>query len=331
MTADSFHRVLKALSDPTRLRLLALLEREELAVGDLMRILDTPQSTVSRHLAVLREAGVLRERREGTFCYCRLELPRSGTWQAAWDMARDALADDPLAAADAQALDRLLEERALASRRWFDEIGPGWDRLRSVFHDDLQRARAIGRLIPRGLRVADIGTGTGILALELARAGVDVVAIDSSPRMLAAASTKLGVGERSHVELREGEATALPLADGEVDAALAHMVLHYVPSPRDAIVEMARVVRPGGRVVVVDFVEDADGRHHDREWMRRDLGMLWEGFEPERIRGWLTAAGLIDVDLEVHGADRAAPDLPATFIASASRAAGPRDSESPRT
>lgn len=319
MTVEALHRVLRTLGDPTRLRILALLAEEELAVLDLVRVLELPQSTVSRHLAVLREAGVLRERREGTYSYSRFEPRADGPWTQAWELARAALADDPLAARDSQQLERLLEERALKSRAWFDELGPGWDRLRSVFHDDVQRARAIGKLVPRGMRVADIGTGTGILALELARAGVHVIAVDSSPRMLATAKDKLGALAMHDVELRHGDATALPLADAEVDAALAHMVLHYVASPGEAVCEMARVVRPGGRVVIVDFVADDDERRPDRSWMRSELGVLWEGFSPERITRWLRAAGLDDIAVEIHEPEAAAHDLPATFIASAHR------------
>ncbi len=319
MTAEALPRVLKALGDPTRLRLLALLEREELAVQDLMRILGLPQSTVSRHLGVLREGGVLRERREGTWCYLRFEPPAEGAWAGAWNFARESLADDPIAARDRQALTQLLEERAVLSRAWFDEVGPGWDRIRGVFHDDVQRARAIGKLVPRGMKVADIGTGTGVLALELARTGVQVIAVDSSPRMLESANDKLQAQAVRNVEFRHGDATALPIADGEVDAALAHMVLHYVASPAEAIREMARVVRQGGRVVIVDFVEQDDDRRHSREWMRRELGVLWEGFDPDRVHGWLAAAGLDEIAIEVHAPDPAAKELPSTFIASAHR------------
>ncbi|MDA0372698.1 MAG: metalloregulator ArsR/SmtB family transcription factor [Planctomycetota bacterium] len=327
MTVDALQRVFRTLNDPTRVRILALLEVEELAVQDLVRLLGLAQSTVSRHLAILREADLLRERREGTFSHSRFEPPREGAWAKAWELTREALRDDPQACQDRQALQTLLEERALRNRAWFDAVGPEWDKLRRVFHDDVQRARAIGKLIPRGMRVADIGTGTGILATELARAGVRVIAIDHSDRMLGSAESKLRSEQIDNVELRKGDATSLPLADGEVDAALAHMVLHYVASPAEAVREMARSVRPGGRVVIVDFVHDDEERPRDREWMRKDLGMLWPGFAPARVRGWLAHAGLSEIDIQIHVPDPEARDLPSTFIAAAHRPETPTEDD----
>ena len=320
MTVDTFQRVVKTLGDSTRLRLLALLERQELSVADLVKVLDLPQSTVSRHLAHLKEQGLLTERRDGAFCYSRFTPPNDGTWGDGWSMARGSLRDDPQIAADADALDALLRARTLGSREFFDSLGAEWDRLRKVFQDDLQRARAIGRLVPGGLKIADVGTGTGVLAMEMARLGMHVVAVDQSEAMLAAADAKrAALAEPARVELRQGVATDLPIADGEVDAVLAHMVLHYVPSPPDAIRELARVVRPGGRVVLVDFTAPEDRPQPDREWLQKDLGVIWQGFATARVRAWLEEAGLTNVEVELHEAASEDRDLPTTFIASADR------------
>jgi ArsR family transcriptional regulator len=318
MSADSLQRILKTLADSTRVRILALLEREELAVQELMQVLGMAQSRVSRHLGILREAGLLRDRREGTYVFYRFAAPRDGAWRDAWALARRELAGDPLAERDSAALVRVVEARATRARSFFDAVGPEWDALRKVFNDDALRARALAHLIPPDWTVADVGTGTGILAAELARLGLRVVAVDHSPRMLEAARAKLvaeglagdapGAGR---VELRGGEANALPLADGEVDAALAHMVLHYLPAPADALREMSRVVRPGGVVVVVDFVQ------HEAEWMREELGVLWLGFAPDQVADWFRSAGLEATRVEEMPARSPARDLPATFIASA--------------
>jgi ArsR family transcriptional regulator len=309
---DRLQKVFKTLSDPTRVRVLALLEREELAVQELMDVLGMAQSRVSRHLAILREAGLLRDRRDGTYVFYSFDLPAEGPWRDTWQVVRRSLEGDSTHERDLAALEQVMRARAARTRSFFDAVGPEWDSLREVFHDDTLRARAIVRLVEPGLRVADVGTGTGILAAELARLGLRVVAVDHSEKMLEAARAKfaaLGVS----VELRHGEADALPLGDGEMHAAFAHMVLHYLPSPAEAIREMARVVGPGGRVIVVDFVR------HDFEWMRQDLGVAWLGFDLEELASWFEAAGLEGFASEQHAAQGAARDLPATFIASARR------------
>jgi ArsR family transcriptional regulator len=312
---DQLQKVFRTLSDPTRVRVLALLEQQELAVQELMDVLGMAQSRVSRHLAILREAGLLQDRREGTYVFYRFAAPREGAWHEAWQLVRRQLRDDPLALGDAAALENVLRARAARTRSFFDAVGPEWDALRKVFNDDALRARAIAELVPPGLEVADVGTGTGILAAELARLGLRVVAIDHSARMLEAAAAKLEAEGVTGVELRQGEADRLPLADASVAAAFAHMVLHYLPSPADAIREMARAVAPGGRVVVVDFVR------HEHDWMRQELGVVWLGFAPDELEGWFREAGLRGFRCETRAGAASARDLPAAFIASAMKPA----------
>ncbi len=317
--ADELQKLFKTLSDPTRMRILRLLEREELMVQELMEVLGMAQSRVSRHLAILREAGLLTDRRDGTYVFYRFVPPAEGAWRDGWALVEQSLAGDPSAERDDALLRRVIETRGASSRSFFDAVGPEWDALRKVFNDDTLRARAIDRLVPAGLRVADVGTGTGILASELAYLGVDVVGIDSSVAMLEAARAKLadlearsGV-QAGRVEFRQGEATAMPIADDEMDAAFAHMVLHYIAEPAAVVREMARIVKPGGRLVVVDFVS------HNIAWMRQELGVVWMGFDLAEVEQWFVAAGLEAVQIERNeslGRDRA---LPATFIASARR------------
>ena len=313
MGADLLQRIFKTLADPTRVRILALLEREELAVQELMEVLGMAQSRVSRHLAILREAGLVRDRRDGTFVFYRFAAADEGPGRDAWAIVRARLDADSTHERDAAALARVLGERSARTRRFFDSVGPEWDALREVFHDDLLRARAVARLVDPGLVVADIGTGTGVLALELARGGLRVVAIDHSPRMLEAARAKARAEGLDAIDLRLGDARSLPLADGEVDAALAHMVVQYLASPAEALREMARAVRPGGVVVVVDFL------HHEHEWMRQELGVTWLGFAEDEVAAWFGDAGLGELRIETQPAAPGARDLPATFIASGRR------------
>jgi DNA-binding transcriptional ArsR family regulator/precorrin-6B methylase 2 len=308
---DQLQKVFRTFSDPTRVRVLALLEQQELAVQELMDVLGMAQSRVSRHLAILREAGLLEDRREGTYVFYRFAAPADGPWHDAWELVRRQLRDDPMHLGDVAALEQVLRARATRTRSFFDAVGPEWDALRKVFNDDALRARAVSHLVPAGLAAADVGTGTGILASELARLGCRVVAIDHSPRMLEAAAAKLAADGVTGVELRQGEASRLPLPDGAVQAAFAHMVLHYLPSPAEALREMARIVGPGGSVVVVDFVR------HQHEWMRQELGVAWLGFGLDEIAGWFRDAGLGGLRCELRDAPPSARDLPAAFIASA--------------
>jgi len=311
VSSDTLQKVFKTLSDPTRLRILAVLEREELAVQELMDILGMAQSRVSRHLAILREAGLLRDRRDGTYVFYRFELGDEGPWRDAWELAKRSLRGDSTRARDEVALGRVMQARAGRARSFFDSVGPEWDAVRKVFNDDALRARAIARLVSPELTVADVGTGTGVLALELARLGLRVIAVDNSSRMLEAARSNVERENVSGVEFRSGDVSQLPLTDSEVDAALAHIVLHYLPSPAEAVREMARVVKPGGTVVVVDFVR------HQHEWMRQELGVHWLGFDDDDVEGWFEAAHLEGFRRETHQGASAGRDLPATFIASA--------------
>jgi len=313
--ADALQKVFKTLADPTRVRILRLLEQEELIVGELMAVLGMAQSRVSRHLAILREAGLLTDRRDGTFVAYRLALPDDGPWHDAWALARKSLAGDATAERDDAMLRRTLaSRRSTSGRDFFDEVGPEWDALRTVFGDDLLRARAITQLVEPGLRVADVGTGTGILALELAALGLDVIGIDRSEAMLETARSKWeAAGSRrgpGSAVFKTGDAHELPLEDACVDAALAHMVLHSLEEPARAIEEMARVVRPGGQVILVDFVA------HEHRWMEHELGLVWMGFEDDQVREWIRSAGLDAPRIELHAPD-AKRDLPASFVAAA--------------
>ncbi|MEE2672202.1 MAG: metalloregulator ArsR/SmtB family transcription factor [Myxococcota bacterium] len=306
---EELQRVFKTLADPTRVRILGLLEREELVVQELMEVLGMAQSRVSRHLAILRDAGLLVDRRDGTYVSYRFAPLASGPWRDTWKLVRKNLENDPTTQRDLSALAQTLEERGDRSRAFFDSVGPEWDALRKVFHDDVLRARAVTRMVSPGQSAADIGTGTGILAAELARLGVRVIGVDNSSRMLDAARAKLDAEGITSVELRRGEVQNLPIEDEEVDAAFAHMVLHYLASPGEALREMARIVRPGGVVVVADFLQ------HENEWMRQELRVVWLGFAETTIREWFEEAGLTHVQINVEASTPRGKDLPDTFIA----------------
>jgi len=313
-TADELQKVFKTLSDPTRIRILRLLESEPLVVQELMEVLGMAQSRVSRHLAILREAGLLVDRRDRTYVTYRFKPPTAPWWRDAWKLVRENLKGDSTAARDDAALARVISGRGGNARSFFDAIGPEWDALRKVFNDDVTRATAMTRLIDPDQCVADIGTGTGILARELASLGLRVIAIDQSEGMLEAARAKLaedGYLDDGRVELRLGDAYDLPLEDAGVDAAFAHMVLQYLTRPQEAVAEMCRVVRPAGSVILVDFVS------HDLEWMQQELGVESLGFEVDEVRSWFEASDLRDIHILVAAPATKGRDLPSTFVASA--------------
>lgn len=282
-------------------------------VQELMEILGMAQSRVSRHLSILREAGLLTDRPDGTYVFYRFVPQNKEPWQSGWSLVESQLSEDSTAQRDDTLLARVLEKRSFKTGNFFDALGPEWDAVRRVFNDDALRAQAICQLVPRSLRVADVGTGTGILARELACLGLEVIGIDRSERMLEAARTHIDQAEfpaPGSVELRKGEADQMPIDDNEVDAAFAHMVLHYVSDPADVVSDMARIVKPGGRLVVVEFVR------HSYDWMTQELGVKWKGFEREDVRKWFSTAEVGDFQFQRTAALGLDRKLPEAFIAS---------------
>jgi SAM-dependent methyltransferase/DNA-binding transcriptional ArsR family regulator len=277
----------QAISDATRLRLLRLLIRQELNVQELVAILETRQPRVSRHLGVLREAGWLAQRREGTFSWYRAvpedRFPGGADLHRAVAAAADAVAG---AAPDDERLAAVVAEREARGRDLFAGQADHWDRIRRQYeHPDLQTA-VVGALVPDHLRVIDVGTGTGALLPVLAGAAAAVVAVDHSDVLLRRAEQRCRDAGCTNVEFRRADVRRLPFPDGAFDAAYSSMVLHHVPDPAGAVAELARVVRPGGRVVVVEFTR------HNLAWMRDELTHRWLGFDRDDLDGWFAAAGL---------------------------------------
>jgi ArsR family transcriptional regulator len=294
-TADVFARM-SLLSDATRSRLLLLLEEQELAVSELCVVLQQPQSTVSRHLKVLADGGWLTARRDGTSHLYRLPEGRLEAAAAElWALVRPQVAALPAARQDRGRLAAVLRERRARSREFFAATAGEWDRLRAqLFGAGADLGPLLGLLDPEWT-VGDLGCGTGRTSDALAPFVARVVAVDESPEMLAAARQR--VAGRGNVELRQGTLEALPVADGELSAAVLMLVLHHLPDPAVVLAETARALAPGGRLLVVDMLA------HDRLHFRQEMGHQWLGFEPERVERWLAAAGLGAVRLVALPAD----------------------------
>jgi SAM-dependent methyltransferase len=281
--AATFH----ALSDTNRLRLLRLLTREELNVQELVSVLEMRQPSVSRHLGILREAGWVTQRREGTWSWYRAVTPDRFGGGAVLQRSVAALADAVSeAAADDARLTQVIAEREARGREVFAGAADHWDRIRRQFeHPDLQTG-VVGAMVPAGLQVVDVGTGTGALLPTLAQAAAGVMAVDQSERLLARARRRCQDAGCRNVSFQRADVRALPFADASFDVAYSSMVLHHLAEPQEAVAELARVVRPGGRVAVVEFTR------HNLNWMRDELAHRWLGFERAELEDWLREAGL---------------------------------------
>ena len=276
---------LAALAEPIRLRMCRLLELQELSVGEVAKVVQLPQSTVSRHLKVLTGGGWTQKRSEGTATMYRLlldDLPDEA--RALWVTVRAQMAADPHAEDDGRRLKAVLAERRPDSLAFFGRVAGEWTRLRRELFGSEFTARALLALLPSEWRVADFGCGTGDAAEMLAPYVREMVLIDQSEPMLKAARECLR--EHENVRYLRARAQSTGLEDGSVDAATCLLVLHHLEEPGEVVREMARVVRPGGKVLLVDTVE------HDRSIYRHTMGHVHLGFSPERVSGFLREAGL---------------------------------------
>lgn len=277
---------LEALGEPTRLRLAALLNEAELTVTELTTILGQSQPRVSRHLKLLVDAGLVERHREGAWAFFRLQDSEEAL------LVRDALAamdmTDPVLAADRTRLSEVRAERARAADGYFSRHAADWDRLRALHAPEQDVEDALLTAIGPGPFRAflDLGTGTGRVLSLMAGRAERCVGVDLSPSMLAVARANIERGGFRNVQLRHGDIYALPVERDGYDVIVIHQVLHYLDDPARAVREAARALRPGGKLLVVDFAP------HDLEFLRADHAHRRLGFADEEINGLLTEAGL---------------------------------------
>ncbi|MFG0331458.1 MAG: metalloregulator ArsR/SmtB family transcription factor [Phycisphaerales bacterium] len=281
---------LSTLSDLTRLRLLRLLECDELSVGELATILQLPQSTASRHLKTLFENGWIARRSIGTAGRYRFvvdDLPEAAA--SLWALTREQLGDTPQIRQDLNRLDEILSGREIDTASYFGSVGAEWDAIRAALFGRSFFEHALLGLLPAEWIVADLGCGTGELTAKLAPHVRKVLAVDMSSAMLDAARNRLA--EVSNVFFHEADLLELPFPEGAADAAVISLVLHHIEDPEQAIAEAGRIVKSGGRMLIIDMLE------HDRDEYRHTMGHRWLGFAEEVAPGWLSEAGFSDVRL----------------------------------
>jgi ArsR family transcriptional regulator len=302
---------LASLADTTRSRILLLLDRHELTVGELCGIVQLPQSTVSRHLKALADAGWVGARAEGTSNLYTMTSPALDAGaRRLWLLVREQVGPTAAATQDQRRLQATLAERRTKSQEFFSSSAGHWDRMRDELFGDRFHFAALSAFADPAWTVGDLGCGTGQVAASLAPFVARVIAVDASAAMLNAARKR--VAGFDNIELRRGELEELPIDDARLDVAMLTLVLHHVPEPDKALAEVARVLKPGGRALIVDMLP------HDRESYRQQMGHVWLGFSAEHVSRLLDASGFdaarivpLTIDAKAKG--------PTLFVATATR------------
>jgi ArsR family transcriptional regulator len=279
----------RALADPTRLRIVHLLREMELAVGEIALVVGQSQPRVSRHVRILVEAGLVDRRKEGSWVFLALhDGPAAEALAVLLDAAQPADSERLWIEADQARLAAVRAERARAAEDYFTIHAEEWDALRSLYVPEAQVEAAMMAMLGDASlgRLLDIGTGTGRMATLFAGQSDSVVAIDRSAEMLRLARGKLPRDIADKVRFLAGDFNALPVDNGSADTAILHQVLHYAQAPERAIAEVARALRDGGRLLIVDFAP------HEREELRLRDAHTRLGFSDQQIAAWYAAAGV---------------------------------------
>jgi ArsR family transcriptional regulator len=304
---------LSLLAESSRSRILLVLDKHELTVSELCTVLQMPQSTVSRHLKLLVDAGWLVARGEGTTRFYKMVVASrldAGT-RDLWAVVSSQYIAIGLATQDLRRAESILAKRRDKAQVFFLNSANMWDAMRTEMIGVRTDLLALLDLIDPTWVVGDLGCGAGHISEALAPCVARIVAVDESGPMLDAA--KLRLDQYTNVELRPGTVESLPIDDDTLDAAVLFLVAHFITDPAEAMREIRRVIKPGGRLLIVDLMS------HDRAEYIAQLGHVWQGFDDEQMKAWLSDAGFTACRYRALPADPAARG-PAMFVASARKA-----------
>ncbi len=283
-------RVLKAMADPTRLRLLTILDTEELSVNEMVRIMGMGQSRISRHLAVLKDAGLLEQRREGTWSY--YSIPSTVEAREVLQAYRDDSLYKRTLVGDGPRIRKVLKDRQDQSLQYFEKVAEDWDDIRHEYFGLRVRNRALAGLIPSNWVVADIGCGTGFLLLAMAPLVKKAIGVDISSEMLRVARRKARERGMKNIDFIQAGMDEIHLKDAILDGLTASMVLHHSPDPLKTAKEWARIVKPGGKISIVDMEK------HEHEWLREEMADVWLGFDAKELKSFFKKAGFENIHVE---------------------------------
>jgi len=307
---DHYLPSMKGLADATRLRLVAILQSGAFNVNELVGVLGMGQSRVSRHLKILLDAGLVETRREGVRVYYRLSDDWTGNRSRA-NRARAPLRYLRILGhelrselnGDQDAVERCLQKRRETANAFFKRVAPEWDAHRDQVQGPPKYAADVAQNLGPDDTVVDLGTGTGVLLHVLSEHAKTVIGVDASAEMLQVARRNALERELDNVDLRLGTLEHLPVPDGVVDAMVANMVLHHVAHPPDALNEVHRGLRPGGRFILADLAEHSDEAYRER------LGDLWLGFARNDVEGWLEDTGFAIDEFHELSSDTGGPSV----------------------
>ncbi|MBY0422693.1 MAG: metalloregulator ArsR/SmtB family transcription factor [Parvularculaceae bacterium] len=289
MSLDATLNIFKAIGEETRLRVMALLLRGELTVTELTHILGQSQPRVSRHLKILSDAGLVEKYREGSWVFYRAGASPSGGGEAVFDVLRALDGDeDRVVARDREKFQQSREARARLAAQYFQENAGDWEKLRRLHLPEREiekRMLSVVRGEPAGLFV-DLGTGTGRMLELFADVYAQGIGFDLSREMLAVARANLEKAGVAHAQVRLGDLFATPLDSASADVVCVHQVLHFLADPGAAVAEAARLLKPGGRLLISDFAP------HDLEFLRERHAHRRLGFSDDEVRSWCRASGL---------------------------------------